>query len=174
MDIFTEQTVKHRMELKNAVIDAAASSTAMVISIIAGGFWAAPELRFFIVLAIILAWFGAYRVVKYGSLEYEYILTNNYLDIDVIKGKRKRKNVISIDVKDILICAALADVSHRAEYKNTAGLEKKVDCTGDGESGVYFLDYETESGKRRVMIQPNMEILEGMRKFNPGKVFINK
>ena len=101
MDIFTEQIVKHRMELKDAVIDAAASCSAMVISMIASYFWAFPELRFFVALAIILSWFIAYRIVRSRNLEYEYTLTNNYLDIDVIKGRKKRKTVVSIDVKKI-------------------------------------------------------------------------
>lgn len=172
MDIFTEQIVKHRMELKDAVIDAAASCSAMVISMIASYFWAFPELRFFVALAIILSWFVAYRIVRSRNLEYEYTLTNNYLDIDVIKGRKKRKTVVSIDVKKIDICAALADVSHRAEYKNPGVLQQKLDCTGDGQSGVYFFDYEGEKGKVRVLIQPEAEILEGMSKFNPRKIFI--
>lgn len=174
MDIFTEQILKHRLELKDVIIDAAASCSAMVISMIASYFWAFPELRFFVVLAIMLSWFFAYRIVKSRNLEYEYTLTNNYFDIESIRGRRKRKSVLSIDVKKIRICAALADLSHRAEYKNQGNLEQKFDCTGDGESGVYFLDYDGEKGKIRVMIQPNEEILEGMSKFNPRNIFINQ
>lgn len=173
MDIFAEQILKHRLELKDAVIDAAASCSAMVISMIVSYFWVFAELRFLVAVVIILSWYGAYRVVKSRNLEYEYTITNNYFDIDSIRGRRKRKQVLSIDVKKIEICAALADLSHRADYKNPGNLEKKIDCTGDGQSGVYFMDYYGDSGKIRVMIQPSMEILEGMAKFNPRKIFIN-
>ncbi len=54
----------------------------------------------FLVLVIggmLIIGFGAWLAAGFG-IEYEYIITNNEMDIDKILGKRKRKRMITVDL----------------------------------------------------------------------------
>ena len=55
----------------------------------------------FLPMIIIASCFVVYCLVIYNSIEYEYILVNNELDIDKIMGKSKRKKVITIKKNQI-------------------------------------------------------------------------
>lgn len=50
-----------------------------------------------VILAVLVLAGGVWLLGNF-NIEYEYILTNNDLDIDKVIGKRKRKRMISLDV----------------------------------------------------------------------------
>lgn len=63
-----------------------------------------PQSILFVFLPIIVvaSCFAIYYVVIYNSIEYEYILINDELDIDKIMGKSKRKKVITVKKNQIV------------------------------------------------------------------------
>ena len=168
MDIFTEQIVKHKLEAKDVLIQLGAGFLAVILTMLAFALTAIPEISFLVTLLIAGIWYGAYWVVKSRYVEFEYILTNSALDFDKIMARSKRKRLLSLDLKEIEIFAPI----NNNEYKGE--VTKVYDCTGDGKSGVYFIDFAGEKGRERVRFQPSEKILNSAYKFNPSKIFIEK
>ena len=168
---FTEQIIKHRKEFKDLVFQMMTAFVAIVLTMYAMEFFSNIKLRFLIFFLLVVVWYVAYRLIISRSIEYEYTIMNHELLIDVIKGKRKRKNVVSVDIKKFEICAAVADEEKRRGRKKVSELEKRYDCTGDGQSGVYFIEYQGDKGTVRILIQPEEQILDGLKEINPRNVF---
>lgn len=178
MDVFAEHMVKHKKEGKDYAIIAAIIAGGIAITIacffaimllVASGI----NISGLILIVIAAAWYFAYLLINMRNLEYEYILTNNFLDIDKVVARRGRKNVSDIDLKEILICASADDGAFAHEYANTASIAKTIDATGDkANGGIYFIDYNTEGGRTRLLFQPSKKIREGMHGINPRCIHI--
>lgn len=116
------------------------------------------------VLLVIVGW-GAFRIVQNLSIEYEYEMTNYYLDIDKIMGKARRKRIVSVDFHSIDICTYVTE----HEFKNENGFEKIYDVSGDpNEDGRIFIDFTAEGGKKtRVILFPCDKLKEYIKKAAP-------
>ena len=169
MDLFMEHLVQHKRTGKDLLIMIGiiagagillSLSTIMLLFPATAGIW--------LITAVAIVFF-AILLIKRTSVEYEYILTNNELDIDRINAKSNRKRLITVNFSDIEICAP---VSHRA-FASAEGIVKTLDCTGSGASAIYFIDIATEKGKTRVIIEPPIAYIENVRRYNPSKIFVN-
>ena len=97
------------------------------------------------------------------SIEYEYIFTNGQLDIDVIKGKLKRKSLLSFPVRNI---------EYMAPYNGTnQSNRKEIDIIHDEKRrGKYYADFTQSGVEYRLLFQPPEKILENIKKYNPRNV----
>ena len=114
---------------------------------------------------LVLTGWGALRLVQALSIEYEYEMTNYYLDIDKIMGKARRKRAISIDFHNIEICTYVTE----PEFRNTHGIDKTYDFSGnpDAEDRV-FIDFIPDGEKKtRVIILPCDKLKEYIKKAAP-------
>jgi hypothetical protein len=178
MDVFAEYMVKRKKEAKDYAIIAAIVIAGIILTVAC----------FFVIMFLVLSkiniagvafvviaavWYGAYLLIHMRNLEYEYILTNSDLDVDKIVARRGRRHVEDVDLKEILICACTEDNAFAHEYKNTEGLSKIIDVTGDkANGGVYFIDYNADGGRRRLLFQPSKKMRDGMKKANSRCVHI--
>ncbi len=168
MDLFMEHIVKHKRTRKDYGIIAGASVLGAILLYFSQIMLVNQFLAAFWLLAVAGIIFLVYKLVKNTDLEYEYILTNNELDIDKIVSKSSRKRVFTVDFSIVDICAPVA--THKGEFEKPA--YKTFDFTGSGEGDVYFIDIPSESGKKRVLIEPPTEFIESARKYNPSKIFV--
>lgn len=90
------------------------------------------------------------------NVEYEYIITNNEMDIDKIIGRRKRKRMITVDIS-------------KATEFGTFPAEKEIeaDATVHATSGVeedahYLLVEHSGYGKVKVIFNPNERTREAI------------
>lgn len=90
------------------------------------------------------------------NIEYEYIVTNNEMDIDKIIGRRKRKRMITVDF-------------HRAEDfgRYTPDNSVKADATVHAYTGVdkdayYLVVTHNDYGRVKVIFNPNERIRESI------------
>ena len=97
------------------------------------------------------------------SIEYEYIFTNGQLDIDIIKGKAKRKSLLSFPVRII---------EHMAPYNGANMSEREeIDIIHDeNRCGKYYADFSQNGTAYRLLFQPPEKILENIKKYNPRNV----
>ncbi|MGN0579083.1 MAG: hypothetical protein ACI4J4_10735 [Ruminiclostridium sp.] len=111
---------------------------------------------FMFCVAIVL---GAIFLAKYlfegTMIEYEYIVTNDDLDIDKIIGKRKRKRLITVDLKS---------VTEMGLYANN---ELKSDVTvmahdNTGEDLWYIVCNSAKHGVLAVLFNPDSRTRENM------------
>ena len=169
MDLFMEHIVKHKRTGKDYGIIAGIVllgaillffSQIMLTNQFLASLWllVAAGIIFFVVFFI-----------KRTDIEFEYILTNNELDIDKIMAKSSRKRIYTIDFSAIDICAPVE--SHKREFEKRPF--KTMDFTGSGEGKIYFIDTTSETGTTRVLIEPPEEYIENVRRYNPSMIFID-
>lgn len=122
-------------------------------------------------LAIAGVWFGVYKICNSRSVEYEYIVVNNILDIDKIMAKKTRKRLVSIDIKNATLMAKVDDTEangvilnppRRVRIYDYSPLNKNMDT--------YFVDCMADGERCIVLFQPTGKMVEGLWKFNPKAV----
>ncbi|MCL2016021.1 MAG: DUF6106 family protein [Defluviitaleaceae bacterium] len=167
-DVFKEQLIKKNPSTKDKLTRAGIILAVVLVLVVSG--FIIPQFAMFITFA---AGFGAWFLLGRLKKEYEYILTNGELDIDVIYNKANRKRMFTGNIKDFEIMAHVEDNSHQ----NTLSVaqEKKDYSSGlvSERSYIFLTNY---NGKRQsIIIEPNDEILQEMsklltrRKFHPKK-----
>lgn len=147
-DHFTEQLVKKQPS---------SGDTAKKLAVIAGGLLLMAATIFiafatglFIILTITLALgYLCYFLLADMAIEYEYTFTNGEIDIDKIKGKRKRQHLITVDASKF---QDFGRVSADMPQKPEVTLVLCSDNTGEGE---YYADLTTEEyGETRIIFTP--------------------
>ena len=180
MDIFMEYMIKRHKDTKDKVIIAGLIILALIVTfalfavmmfMATQGISWAFSIGF---LCVAFAWYGAILLISTRNIEWEYILTNNYFDVDKIMAKKGRKRVLSMDFAEAATVAAVSDNDHNHAYRNRAQNGMKVlDLTGGKELGeVYFIDIQVEGERKLVLFQPTSKMLDAIKKANPRNVFI--
>lgn len=125
----------------------------------------------FAFIGIAAIWYVVYLIIRSRTVEYEYCVTENILDVDIITGKQKRKGFVSIDLKNAEIIAP-ATVEFEQQF-NKAGLENKYMASMcDAKIMDFFVIYaDGENRISRLIFTPNQSVLEMIRKANPRNTF---
>lgn len=90
------------------------------------------------------------------NTEYEYIVTNDDLDVDKIIGKRKRRRMITIGLKT---------VTELAPYLNETEVSADVTVVahdGTGEDLYYLLAQSEKYGRLMLLFNPNEAVRENL------------
>lgn len=154
MDHYNEQLVAKRRNKTDIL---------KVIGIVVGAILIAAVCMFFAMQGITILVLLAVAVLGAGiwmirniNIEYEYIITNNEMDIDKIIGQRKRKRMITVD---------LSKAEEFAEYPPNHDVE--ADATVHASSGLekdahYLLLEHGEYGKVKIIFNPNKKTQEAI------------
>lgn len=170
MDIFYEYIVKRKMDAKDYLFIAGIILLALLLTFIFTFTIVAQYLFGMWLLLDAAAWWGAVFLIRQRNLEFEYILTNNELDIDKIMARQRRKRLLTINFKEIEVCARTHDVMFKHQLERTEGLTV-IDAAGNPEEeNVYFVDFSADGARKRVLFQPNEKIIEALKKVNPRAV----
>ena len=169
MDIYCEYIVKGKKNALDYVLIIGAYILAFILS---GVFFVFSQFLMGLWLLLIVGvWFGAYVVMKLKDIEYEYTLTNTDMDIDIIYAKKRRKNLIIVDFKNAELCANVKDERFTNQFNNPT-VDKILDCTGNNDNDIYFVDFVGQKGKFRVLFQPSERMKEELSKLNMREVNI--
>ncbi len=181
MDVFMEYLLSRKKDSKDIIIMAAIIAAGILLSLIVVllilMFVNVPGVSSIGLLLIAGVWYGAVILMRRRNIEWEYILTNSYFDIDKIMAKSSRKRVLSIDFKDAALVAAVDDDAHNYEFKGnqTSKNVKIMDFTGGKNVGeTYFIDIRVNGERRFVIFQPTSKMIEAIKNFNPRNVFIKE
>ena len=168
MDIFHEQLVKHHrtaadyLKIVGIIVAALVLFVLLVlfVPLLMGS--AVGMISTICLLAGVGVLFGAYYLIVNTGVEYEYILTNNDLDIDKIIGKHKRRRLLTVKVN------TFEDFGiYRPEDHQEKGYTSTVLCCGisPGAGDPYFAVFEHASfGKTLLIFNPDEKIVEGLKK----------
>lgn len=146
MDNFSEQlVVKKRSNGDNAKAIAIIAGMALIAAVCI--FFAFQGLILLLLIAV-GALVGGFWLLKGMGVEYEYIITNNELDIDKISGKRKRTRMITVDLSQSEDFYGYHDKD--GEYDTTVyatnGLEADAYC---------LIVHHSDYGKVNIIFNPN-------------------
>ena len=153
-DVFKEQIVKRQTNIKDTAIRACLWVLFGLIAIAAFGFL---HTSIGMIIVIVL-WFGVKFLTSFLSIEYEYVLTNGELDIDIIYDRSRRKRVFTANVKSFEIMAHIQDKNHEAAF-NTAQVTKDFSSGVPGPDTYVFLTV-IDGKKTKVIIEPNEKMLK--------------
>lgn len=166
-EVFKEYLIKQKKSPKDVLVQVALCVAAFIVGsilFVVGGDFIGPLL----ICGII---FGTYYLFGKFNREYEYILTNNELDIDVIYNRNSRKRVLTINMKKIEIMASIKDTNHSSEI-NKPGLKVINASDNTNKENTYAIITETEkNGLCKVLITPNEALLTELYKQAPNKVY---
>ena len=163
---FKEYMIKQKKSPKDVLAQVGIVCVGVVAGLLAlayaGGF--GP----IITLAIMV---GVGYVFTMFNKEYEYILTNEELDIDIIYNRSRRKRVTTVNLRKIDVMAAMDDANHRHEIqgKNVAKVINASDNSND--QNTYVIIGQTQFGATKIIMSPSPDFFDEMHKQSPNKIF---
>lgn len=168
MDNFAEQLVKR----ENLPSDNSRKTVLFIgevlLVLVLGAIFVLTLGTFIAILALLLliaSVFGAKKLLEGFSVEYEYTLTNGELDIDKIIAQKKRKTLITIDVKKISKIAVFDE-----NVPDNASLTIVL-ASDNIDSHEYYADFTHDDfGDVRLIFSPNEKILEAIKIYLPLRV----
>lgn len=167
MDIFVEQTVQKKRTsadfVKIITCVLASVAAVIIIPLFLGSF------ALIICAALI---YLLYNIILSVNIEYEYAFTNGALDVDKIIAARRRKNLTELNAREIEILAKTTDDSYRS-YKSNSAIKRISAHSGIYGDDVYFAVFMQGDKKTMLLFNPNEEILDGFKRLNPQKVFLD-
>ncbi len=143
------RTVSDRIKAVLIIVGLAVVSAGLLFLALATGFLA------FLLIAGAAVVGGVY-LLSGLDVEYEYIITNNELDIDKIIGRRKRKRMITVDLsctEDFCVYPLKSEPEVDATVHASTGLEKDAR---------YLYVNHKDYGKVGVIFNPNKKIREAI------------
>ncbi len=168
MDVFKEQMIAVKPNSKTKMKKTLIIIAGIIIAaagMIFGGSFIGP-------IAVVAVLFGGSYLIKGMNLEYEYILTNNELDVDKIMNKERRKRLFTIDLKEINVMAHIDDGVRKPEFERA---QKTIDISS-GEKGpnTYVIVLMNKNELTQLILEPNEEMRQAMFKQAPSKVYLQR
>lgn len=115
-------------------------------------------------------YFGAHKISAKFNREYEYTITGDGVDIDVIYNKTSRKRLISFSAREADVIASVKDENYKHYLNGT--FDKEISATTNSkDANVYFAVVEA-NGRTLVKFEPPRAALEMLKKHAPSKVFM--
>lgn len=158
-DFYTEQLIKKETGSKDIIIKTGLICltvlSVMLVFIVPFG----------IIVPVIMT---VLTVVMFKRLnvEYEYLFVNGDLDIDKIMNKSKRKRIFSMNVADMELLAPL----NSGELMHFQRAKVFDYTSGTGAEGVYALIVLENGVQKKILFEPNENIIEGFFMMAPRKV----
>ena len=160
-DLYTEQLVKRTAPASTIIIKA----VLILFTIASVGL--VLVLPIAIIAPVIMVCLDIF-LFRSMDVEYEYLFVNGALDIDKIMAKSKRKKIFEMELNEMELLAK----SGSAELRAYQGLKVVDYSSGDQNTKHYEMVVVQKGEKKRVVIDPNDEILQGLKMLAPRKVFI--
>jgi hypothetical protein len=165
--VFKEQIVKRTPTTLDML-----KKAGLVIAVIIILFVSMMFLGQFALLITIAAGFGAYLLMGFLSVEYEYIFTNGELDIDAIYNRTRRKRMYSGTVKDFEIMAHIDDRDHFHDFDSAQETKNYASGVTKNETYAFLAPYK---GKRlKIIIEPNEMMVKAISTVLTPRKFIKK
>ena len=164
MDVFAEQLVKKNKTSADYIKIGGIAAGAVVLASVFM-FLAMTVLFSFVIPAVLVLFLGVWLIGN-TNVEYEYIITNNEMDIDKIIGKRKRKRMITVDLskgEDFAVYPPNEAVRADATVHASSGLETDAH---------YLVVNHQDYGTVNVIFNPNEKVREAIMQELPNSLRI--
>lgn len=165
-DVFIEKIVRRYKTGKDYLVIAGLMFAAFVI--MTAMLFFMEYISFLLPVLIVALIYGLWYMLTAQNREFEYIVTNGDLDIDLIIARRKRKRVFSGKAKNFELMAKCDSDDYRQAQKSQHTL---LDCSSSSKSpNNWFILTEYKSQRTLLLFSPDERILSSLRRFNPGKI----
>ena len=154
-DVFKEQIVKRKPTFKDTAI-----RVCLIVLVILIFFISLMLLQAFAVIITAAAGFGAFFLMSFLSVEYEYVFTNGELDIDAIYNRSRRKRLFTAKVNDFELMAHIDDKAHEGAFNNVQ--ETRDYSSGSPGPDTYVCLTNYNSKKIKLILEPNEKMLKAI------------
>ena len=121
-------------------------------------------------VVLIFGGYGAWLLASGLRKEFEYVLTNDHLDVDMIMARRSRKRLCSFDLEAMELCARISDPDRKGEMKRSFAKTIQAASSSDAENA-RFVVFAGEGGNNLLVFEPNDKIIEGMSIYARSRIF---
>lgn len=167
---FKEYLVKRKKGAKEICCTVLLYIAALVLAFLCMNF--IPSIGGLEALLAVGCLYGAYWISSKFNREFEYVITDDCVDIDVIYNASNRKKLISFSIKDVEILASVKDANYNSKLKGE--YKRIVDATtARADADVYFAVLEND-GRTLIKFEPPYAALEALKKIAPSKVVISR
>ena len=160
-EFYVEQLVKRKITGKDVLIKVG------MIALTALSCFFSMLIPFVFILTILLVVADVF-VFQQLNVEYEYFYMNGDLDIDKIMAKQRRKRIFSVNLRDVEVVAR-KNAPELQPYRNLRAIDFS---SRQNDANCYVLIIGEKGQKKKVIFEPEKEILEGMKLLAPRKVFL--
>lgn len=173
MDIYSETLIKKKLTSKEKKLVKLLFAVILLSSFVF--ILAIPFCAWAIHLPIImyasLAVFGIilfiiWRKLKSMQIEYEYIITNDILDFDMIVCEKKRSRLLSLDIKTVEEIAPFDKNVSEERFDEVFHVEKKE----DGYENFYLTVSHPKLKRTLIVFTPDARMLEALKKTLPPRL----
>ncbi len=173
MDIFIEQMVKKKRGAKELLIVLAGVVGVFVVLLALTYAMMLPGIGFMIFAICVVSIYLLYFLVTSINMEYEYCFTNGVLDVDKIINARRRKSMLEISIRKMELMGD-RKAPEFAKYLAKNDVKKVFAGTHKDAEDLCFLVFLDDDGKEKMLLfNPNAEIKEAIRRYNPQKVVLS-
>lgn len=165
MDIFIEQVVKRKRNVRSVGIIVLVISLLILLPVLCGAlaFVITPYFAYIGLFVLIIGIYLAWYFITSQRVEYEYSVTGGTLDVSKIISKRKRKRITRVEIKDIDLFCKIND--KRINEKNYAKHFMAAADLKDNENTYAAVYNNPAQGRTILMFTPNEKIREGMKDY---------
>ncbi|MDR1117548.1 MAG: DUF6106 family protein [Oscillospiraceae bacterium] len=165
-DVFVEQIVERKPDAKANLIKIGIALAAILLPSTVLFF---GVLRFIFPVTLGLCCWGAFLMIRKQNVEYEYSFTNGELDVDKILGRRMRRHVLSVRVRQFDILAPMTG-EYRDEYEARTIQRTEDASTSPKSPDRWFARFTDDAGAVTLLIfEPNERMREAMKGLIPHK-----
>lgn len=164
MDSYIEYMVKRAKRPLDYVLVLGILFVGFVIAYLSTFLLILPTLMLLIIVGAI---YFVIKMLGRINTEYEYLIVNYEMDIDRIFGGKSRKRIETVNLRRIDAFGFLDSTEGQKCLKNSS--YKKVDACADKKNGGAFITYNKNSVNYMLLFTPNEEMIEYIKRVNPGK-----
>ena len=164
MDTFFEQIIAIRKTGKTILAVTGIWVLALVLAVVLFSLSTViPAFSTILLVAVCLVFFGAYKLSKKFSIEYEYIITNGCFDVDKIIARSSRKRMMTFEISNVESIEKYNP--HSVQNRKFASV--LIACNPD-DAGAYSLIVSEEGkGTRLLVFTPDERMKSAVIKFLP-------
>ncbi|MFA6309444.1 MAG: hypothetical protein WC677_06860 [Clostridia bacterium] len=167
MDVFIEKIVKKQKGMKEYISMAGIILLIPVVSVLLSMIDFFRSILFVVIIFMI---YGAWILVSNLNTEFEYIVTNDEIDIDKIINQKRRKRIISVSCKLFDIVAKVNSENYSDDVKS---IQKKfITCSSMDSPDLYFATLNYKNERAVIYFEPDERMLKALKVFIPKKIYI--
>ena len=99
------------------------------------------------------------------KMEYEYTFTNGQMDFAQVFNNKKRKNLGTMNVRNVEACGLVASGSFQ-RYINMPGV-KRTNWFLNREAELFYFYFQKDNNKRIIIIEPSEEMVDYIKHYLP-------
>lgn len=173
MDIFVEQLVKKEKTVRDRLITVCIVLCVVLLPLACVALAYITSIYYFMMVAffvLIAAVYGAWYFITAQNVEYEYSVTNSNITVDKVVAKRKRKRIVSFDIKKIEEMGRFDDKDYEKRKYDKLMCASASDFGEDVYAAVFYIE---KYGNCLLLFSPNEKVLEAMRPYLKREITLN-